>query len=481
MVGVVFLVAAGATVFFLTKAPDDERLLRQGRQELATGQYAFAVKTLTRATALRPRDSKAFLALARAYVGVDQIDKAWNCISHAQQLGTGVVADPALASDLAGYYRQRGRYDKAIDLLRPLAQANIPGKKAELADIDALWGDEALRNGQVDMALSCWEEVKDLRDGSRYAEAESRLVTIYQKLADASAAKNEDSKALTYLDKLNYIAQNAKNYQMAAAIYEREDKLDLAIEQIRKALTLDAHNQVLARRLALLLTRRGKELMDGGNNEAGYAYLQQAKSLDGSSVLPEVTLRNLAVGVEPSSQLPRVKGEVWNPTDKIVNSVTIRAELWDNVNEKMLWGKDSKLIDEFVPPLTTKQSRPFEFVASNPVKANGHSEFRVYLNGSLYKSYPIGKVERLVPGSEVATGNSGKNIAHHPEGEPARTAVSPPQPAVPEVSKPEPLQAPTPGTQANDSISSPESSTALPLPAKAQPSAEERTMKDLDF
>ncbi len=291
----VLLVSAGATVFFLTKAPDNERLLAQGRQQLASGQYAFAVKTLSTAVRLSPKDSKAFLALARAYVGVDQIDKAWDCITHAQQLGSGVLSDPALASDMANYYRLKGRYDKAIDLLRPLAQANVEGKRAELADLDALWGDEALRNGQIETALHCWEEVRDLKEGSRYSEADSRLATVYQKLANGAAARNDDNTALIYIDKLNYIAQNPKNYQMAAAIYERTDKLDQAIEQIRKALDLDPHSQILSKQLVGLLSRRGKELMDAGNNEAGYAYMQQAKSLDAASILPDVTLRNLLV------------------------------------------------------------------------------------------------------------------------------------------------------------------------------------------
>src|SRR5437879_2824979 len=75
----ILLVSAGATIFFLTKPPDYERLYQQGQHELANGQYAFAVKTLERAVALRPQDSRMYLALARAYVGIDQIEKAWQC------------------------------------------------------------------------------------------------------------------------------------------------------------------------------------------------------------------------------------------------------------------------------------------------------------------------------------------------------------------------------------------------------------------
>jgi len=465
--------SASATIFFLTRMPDDQRLLNKGRQELANGQYAFAVNTLTKATTLRPKDSRAFLALARAYVGIDQIDKAWDSISHAQQLGQGVLADPALASDLANYYRQKGSYAKATDLLRPLAQANLPNKRAELADLDALWGDEALRDGKLEEALRLWEEVRSLKEGSRYGESEARLSTIYQKLAYAAATRNEDSKALTYLSQLNYIAQNPKNYEQAASIYEREDNLDLAIEQIRKALSLDSHNQIVTQKLATLLTRRGKELMDQGDNESGYAYLQQAKSLDAASVLPEVTLRKLTIGLDNDSKRPQLRGEVWNPSDKTVNTVAIRAELWDKDKENLLWSKDIKLIDECVPRLTGQQSRPFEVISVLKAEPATQSEFRVYLNGVFYKSYPIGKVDKSkLSSADTAAGSKpddGRSLR-----ESATSALNTtPQ----KQGNVEPPTSPWVKTKEDGHVLD----SASTLPAKSNSSAEERTMKDLDY
>src|SRR5690606_5082995 len=135
-------------------------------------------------TALKPDDPRAHLLLARAYVGINDVDKAWESISRAQQLGEGVVAEPDLASDLANYYMKKKNYEKAIGLLRPLAKRDVKGKKAELADLDAAYGDEMLAAGNLDKALACWEEVRELRTGSRFGEAEARLATIYEKFAN---------------------------------------------------------------------------------------------------------------------------------------------------------------------------------------------------------------------------------------------------------------------------------------------------------
>jgi len=277
----VVTISAGATFFFLTKSADEQDMLQQGLNQLAKGQYAFSVQSLTVAASRQPHDPRVFLALARAYVGVDQVDEAWKCISQAQQLGGGIASDPTLASELAKYYRRRGDFEKTAELLRPLAKANVPGQRAELSELDASWGDDLLRDGKVEQALRCWEEVKELQAGTRASEATARLTTIYQKLANSFASDNNtnnDADALKYLGKLNSISENPKNFEMAADLLEKSGQLDQAIDNLRKASSLDSKNHAIAAKLAEVLSRRGKELMDQGN-PAGDSYLKESSEL----------------------------------------------------------------------------------------------------------------------------------------------------------------------------------------------------------
>ena len=470
----VVLISAGAVFFFVTKQPDDQRLVEQGQKELQNGQYAFAVTTLNHALSLRKKDGKVYLALARAYVGVDQVEKAWDCISQAQQLGLGVVAEPALASDLANYYRQRGKYERAIELLRPLAKAGITGKKAELADLDALWGDESLRSGKIEQALKCWEEVRDLREGSRYGEADARLATIYQKCANAAANDNDDAKALVYLSKLNNINQNARNYEMASDIYVRTGELELGIDQLRKAMKNGARNPVLEKKLSLLLNKRGKELLDQGNTDAGLGYLQQAKDMNGDSKVPEIALRNVDTSFEGGSHLPKISGEVWNPSEKSINSLNLKVELYDNKNSRVVWFKDQKVVDEFVPPLGAKDAKPFEFLAGDPVRNDGSAEFRIYLDGTLYKSYPIGKKDRTAKSDDDS------------DSKPSLSALKP----IPSVDRPKPKPKPVlaqPEVPKADTSTTTIAPSPNPVPTvdptppiTRGTSSEEKTMKDLE-
>lgn len=487
----ILVVSAGSTIFFLTKSPDYERLFKQGEHELANGQYAFAVKTLNKAITCKSDNPKLYLALARAYIGIDQLDKAWECIDHAQQLGLGVVAEPELASDLANYYRQRGQYEKAANLLRPLAKAHLAGKVAELSDLDALWGDESLRDGNVDIALKCWEEVQELKEGSRFVEADARLATIYQRLVANALAAGDDNKALDYLAKMNFIAQNPKNYELAANIYERQEKFDLAIDQIRKAQKVTPENLELNVRLANLLLAYGKKLLNTGDSDSGYAYIQQASSVNPSLQVPSLALRNLSVGIDPAFGLPRLSAEVWNPTNTSINALTVKAELWDNASAKVLWSKETHLIDEFVAPLATKESKLFEFVATQQTKANGLTEFRIYLNNVLYDSYPIGK---KTPGKQAGIANASTSNSINNNGQSAPTSApnstkhSNTANTAPKLPNPTDLAgSPTDESKSSSADHSQDSqertnaSRQNQTPPDAAATPEEKTMKDLEF
>jgi|AGTN01.3.fsa_nt_gi Flp pilus assembly protein TadD, contains TPR repeats len=473
----ILLLATGATVFFLTRSPDNERFISKGRTELSRGQYAFAVDTLNKAAAATPNDPRVYLLLARAYVGINDVEKAWASISKAQQLGEGVVAEPDLASDLANYYMKKKDYDKAIDLLRPLAKGNIEGKKQELADLDAAYGDELLSKGDLGKALRCWEEVRDLRAGSRFGEAEARLSTIYEKYATKLSGEEKDDEAIAYYGKLTALAQNPKYYLALADIYERKKQLEMAIDQMRKAIKM-SNSPELQHRLSGLLARRGKELLDQGDDTVGYAYLQQAKSVDPSSAsVPDVTLKNIDIGIDTSTRMPRIAGEVWNPMDKSIGTLNLKAELYDTENSISLWSKEQRIVDEFMKPLGSHEAQPFHFTAGSSAKFDGTVEFRMYVDGSLYKAYKLEKGGKSK--SSVADGGDSRSSTKASSEPPTA-----PQRSIPVAPPPDPAQTPSRATSTVPGGAAPTPGVPTTAPPTAPPpgkSVEEQTLKDLDF
>jgi tetratricopeptide (TPR) repeat protein len=464
--GFILCASAGGTYFYLTKPPENERLLQEGQKQLALGQYAFALRTLIDASKAKPNDPRALLALARAYVGVDQVDKAWECITKAQSMGAGIIADPSLASDLANYYRQHNQYKRAIELLRPLSAQNVKGKKAELAELDAAFGDESLRSGDLKQAMDSWEEVRELHEGSRATEADTRLASIYGKYAEQMSGKGDPEEALRYYNKLNVMAPSSTSFERAAELYQKQGNLELAIDQMEKASKLGGDPTTLNRKLAALMAARGKDLLDKGEVDAGYGYLQKAQSLDTRIKAPSATVRNAQVALEPATGYVHFMGEVWNPGPADLGSVTVRGEIFDTTAGKSVWSKEQKVVDEFVPPLGIHETRGFEIVSSVAPTAGNSNEFRVYLNNSLYKSYPLGKTGKgnhagtaAAPGESDTTPGGSWRLAPR---------IQPP-------AQPSATTAPNTAPNAVPGESAP--TTSIPTPGS---SSEEKTLKDLD-
>jgi tetratricopeptide (TPR) repeat protein len=266
--------------------------------------------------------------------------------------------------------------------------ANIAGKKAELADLDASWGDEALGSGQLEQALKCWEEVQSIKEGSRYLEAEARLASIYPRYADALIAEDKYPEALAVLNKLNTTVQNPANYIRAAEIYEKLGQPAAAIEEFRAASRLNP-NVVPSDKMANLMVKYGKELLDEGNTDAGYGYLQQAKGLDSTLMVPSMVLRNVHITAD---KFPALSGEVFNAGNDAISEIKLEAYLVDLSSSQTLWQQTKNIINEYAPALAPRDSRPFEFKPQ--LKAgvnNANIAFDVYINGQLYKSYPLTK------------------------------------------------------------------------------------------
>jgi len=143
----------------------------------------------------------------------------------------------------------------------------------------------------------------------------------------------------------------------------------------------------LNRKLAGLLSKRGKELLDKGDTETGYAYLQQAQGYDSSMKVPTVALRSIAVNVDNLSGTVRSTGEAWNPGPNTVSYLSVRTELYDTRSSQSIWSKEQKIVDEFVAPMQARETRQFEL--SGPLTGVQDSlELRVFLNGKSVQVLP---------------------------------------------------------------------------------------------
>ncbi len=387
----------GATILYLNYNKNlDSQSLDNGLAQINRGEYARAVKSLTNSLKHNAQNPDIYLALAQAYVGTDEIDQAWDCIEQARSHGKSIANCPQLATQLANYYSKKNEFAKAIDILRPLVKETTPEKKSELADLDALWGDECLSNNKLEQALTCWEEVKQLSCGTRLPEADQKLATIYQRLANNFANNKQDKEALGYLAKLNSVSQNYKSHEMAADLYERDGQTSLAIAELKKAQEL-TDSSLVKSKLVNLLVSYGKSLINNGDNENGLAYLQEAQKLDNNIEIPELVLKN--VNINSRNNKISLTGTICNNGENPINNLSIKVELSSKNTNEPIYKNEKDLIDQFSQALKPQESRDFEFICQDSIpKYTKDLFFNVYINNTFYQTYALN--QPLTPSTE---------------------------------------------------------------------------------
>jgi len=161
--------------------------------------------------------------------------------------------------------------------------------------------------------------------------------------------------------------------------------------------------------------------------------------------------------------MPHIGGQVWNPTDLPINALIMKTDLVDVQKDTVIWTKETKVVDEYVPPLSPHDGKHIDVTSGISARFDGSTEFRIYFDGKLYNSYLVGKKDK----GAAKTADSGSKPGS------ADAAVKP------NVGP----EAGSPGNTASGAASGATSGTSAQpvVPPSQGTSSEEKTMKDLGF
>jgi len=258
-----------------------------GRLYLRTNQPSRAVESLNRVVSLNPGSLQARLALAQAYASNDNLAAAIDALE--------VIVDdePRVAAALGQYQEQAGQFREAAVSYTKALEAQPMSREIKARRVAALFSAGDLAGAAAAAAEAQKQHPEDARfprlraralfdggsrgDGLAVMEAAVRAFpkdanTLYQ-LADMykDAGRNPDAeKALRQLLSVEPANANALNY-LGYLLALRGDRLDEAIEMVRKALVAEPENGAFLDSLGWAYYRKG----DLGEAEK---YLGQAAS-----------------------------------------------------------------------------------------------------------------------------------------------------------------------------------------------------------
>ena len=244
-----------------------------GRLYLRTDQPQKAVDSLNRVVSLNPGSVQARLALAQAHASSDNLPRA------IDTLAIIVDDEPRVAAALGQYQEQAGQFREAAASYTKALEAQPMSREIKARRIAALFGAGDLPGAAAAAADAQRQHPEDARfprlraralfdggsrnDGLSVMEAAARSFpkdsnTLYQ-LADMykDAGRNPDAeKALRQLLSVEPANANALNY-LGYLLALRGDRLDEAIELVRKALVAEPDNGAFLDSLGWAYYRKG--------------------------------------------------------------------------------------------------------------------------------------------------------------------------------------------------------------------------------
>lgn len=258
-----------------------------GRLYLRTEEPQKAVEALNRVVSLNPGSVQARLALSQAYASSNNLPAA------IETLAIIVDEEPRVASALGQYQEQAGDFADAAASYTKALEVQPMSREIKARRIAAYFGARDLKNAAMAAADAQRQHPEDPRfprlraralfdggnrgDGLAVLEAAARIfpkdaATLYQ-LADMykDAGRNPDAeKALRQVLTFEPTNANALNY-LGYLLALRGDRLDEAIDLVRKALVAEPDNGAFLDSLGWAYYRKG----DLGEAEK---YLGQAAS-----------------------------------------------------------------------------------------------------------------------------------------------------------------------------------------------------------
>ncbi|HEV8396955.1 MAG TPA: tetratricopeptide repeat protein [Vicinamibacterales bacterium] len=258
-----------------TGAPGGDLVLyfTLGRLYLRTNQAQKAVDSMSRVVAVSPGNARARAALAQAYVANNNLPAAIDTLE--------VIVDdePSVAAVLGQYQEQAGRFRDAAASYTKALEVNPMSREIKARRIAALFGANDLPGAAAAAADAQRQHPEDARfprlraralfdggsrnDGLTILEAAARTFpkdsnTLYQ-LADMykDAGRNPDAeKTLRQLLTVEPANANALNY-LGYLLALKGDRLDEAIDLVRKALVAEPDNGAFMDSLGWAYFRKG--------------------------------------------------------------------------------------------------------------------------------------------------------------------------------------------------------------------------------
>jgi len=262
-----------------------EWLMKQGKVALAAREFEQVVR--------RYRNSyEAHLALGKAYMEIDEPQKAAKEFKVASLLKVGNPRESGAHIAISRLMIAEGKYEDAERELVKAYRARPQNKKdpelqAAMVDLYEDWGDWYLEQTPANYEeafLKFSTGLRFVKSDQAQLSLKDKLVSSAKLLSDVYDNNKDYDKAIAVMKRALHYQYTADNMAAISAFFEEKADVDSAIVWSRKAYELDPKR--ISLNLSQLLIKKGRELNEAHLPKKAEAYFAEAQKVNDTVKTP---------------------------------------------------------------------------------------------------------------------------------------------------------------------------------------------------
>ncbi len=340
VISAIIMAAAVFMGLFRFRTADQGDMLLRGNWYIKQGKAALAVKEFEQLTRRHRDNYEAHLALGKAYMEVDEEEKAAKEFRIASRLRAKNPKESGAHVALSRMMIAQGNYQDAERQLFQAYKAREQNKKdpellMAMVDLYEDWGDYYMEKDAPDYEKAFLKYSAGLRYVRTYNQQkplQEKLVRTADHLSGQYDNNKDYNKAIAVLKRALQYDPSADNHIKVAEMYEKKEDLDKAIDWYRKAYELDP--RIISLKLSNMLMKKGRELNEAHLAKEAEKYFAEAKRINETVKLPHDTLYpvkavnvklDYKVNADAFSLVPTVVYDIKNDGSYPINFMATRV------------------------------------------------------------------------------------------------------------------------------------------------------------
>ena len=364
---------AGFVMYEQNKPTSVVGMMREADDFAVKGQIAYAIEDYNKIVRVFPENYEAHIRLAELYLEVNELDMAKVEYMKAIKLGYKTKYQANIA--LADLYVQENNYNLAEGFINGIKDINDKKALQLIGDFYCKWGNTLKQDDKTEAIRKFKIAYKYYKksDSPNLVKLKKDVRNVYIDISNDFLKINKPQDAIDILKLSLVFWNNAETHYRLAKIYEKQGKIDAAIDEYKTAFGL---NPTVSNpeSYVVLLIKKAEILKEKGDKVSAELYYTRAKKFDSKLNIfmnpdSRIIINNLSAkcneNIDKDILIPEISFKLTNISKDKINQLKIKVVFLEN--NKPFSEEIKTIVSDKNPLMPASSPSPLNLFSSEPV------------------------------------------------------------------------------------------------------------------